>query len=86
MRAAVVTAALVALCLTLAGGTAVPSLTGPAFLISGMSEIPSPPRGSSWAPAPLDSNGLRMVAGVDRQQFVLHTVDGNRTFLPGVDL
>jgi hypothetical protein len=86
VRAGLVMAALTALCLTLAGGAAVPSLSGPAFLIAGMSEIPSPPQGTSWAPAPIESNGLRMVAGVDGRQFVLHTADGERTFLPGVDL
>ena len=74
------------LCLLLAGGTSAPALTSPAFLISGMREIPSPPLGTSWAPSPRTADGLRMVAGTDGRQFQLHTAGGDRTFLPGVDL
>ncbi len=74
------------LCLLLAGGTAAPALTSPAFLIAGMREIPSPPRGTSWAPAPREADGLRMIASSDGQDFELHTAGGDRTFLPGVDL
>ncbi|MET0416345.1 MAG: hypothetical protein ABW022_10020 [Actinoplanes sp.] len=86
IRSAVVGAFMLALCLTLAGGTRVPASDSPAFLIAGMDQIPSPPRGTSWAPAPLDTGGLRLVAGADRQRFVLHTAGGERTFLPGVNL
>ncbi len=77
---------MLALCLTLAGGTRASAPDSPAFLIAGMDQIPSPPRGTSWAPAPLDTGGLRMVAGADQQRFVLHTAGGERTFLPGVNL
>ena len=75
-----------ALCLLLAGGTPSPALISPALLIAGMTDIPSPPEGSSWAPAPVDANGLKMVASSAGRQFELHTAAGNRTFLPGVDL
>src|SRR5687767_3919251 len=77
---------MLALCLLLAGGTRLPARPSPAFLIAGMDEIPSPPKGTSWAPAPRDAGGLRMVAGADGQRFVLHTAAGERTFLPGVNL
>ncbi len=77
---------MLALCLTLAGGTRAPAPDSAAFLIAGMDQIPSPPRGTSWAPAPVDAGGLRMVAGADQQRFVLHTAGGERTFLPGVNL
>jgi hypothetical protein len=74
------------LCLMLAGGSSSPALRSPAFLIAGMRDIPSPPSGKPWTPAPIDVNGLRMVAGADQQRFVLHTAAGEQTFLPGVDL
>ncbi len=76
----------VALCLLLAGANSSPARLSPAFLIAGMREIPSPPEGTPWAPAPVDADGLRMVASADGQQFVLHTAAGDRTFLPGVNL
>ena len=76
----------VGLCLVLAGGTSSVTPSSPAYLIAGMSDIPAPPKGSSWAPAPIDVNGLGMVAGTDGQHFQLHTSGGARTFLPGVDL
>ena len=76
----------VALCLVLAGGTPSTALVSPALLIAGMTDIPSPPKGSSWAPAPVDVDGLKMVASTDGRQFELHTAAGDRTFLPGVDL
>jgi hypothetical protein len=79
-------ACVLALCLSLAGAAAAPALNPPAFLIAGMREIPSPPQGTSWAPAPVDAGGLRMVAGADGRDFRLHTAAGQRTFLPGVDL
>src|SRR4051794_9710378 len=77
---------MIGLCLLLTGGTSSPILTSPAFLIAGMSRIPSPPEGRSWAPAPKDADGLRMVASTDGQRFELHTAGGDRAFLPGVDL
>lgn len=77
---------MIGLCLLLAGGTSSSIMSSPAFLIAGMSKIPSPPPGSSWAPAPIDASGVRMVASTDGQQFELHTAGGDRTFLPGVDL
>jgi hypothetical protein len=86
VKAAAIGLFTLALCLTLAGGAAAPAPDSPALLIAGMSEIPSPPRGTSWAPAPIDADGLRMVAGSDEQQFELHTTAGDRTFLPGVNL
>jgi hypothetical protein len=86
VRATVIGVFMVGLCLLLAGGTTAPTISSPAFLIAGMSDIPSPPKGSSWAPAPIDANGLKMVAGADGRQYVLHTRGGDRTFLPGVDL
>jgi hypothetical protein len=86
VRASVIGVFMIGLCLLLAGGTSAPTPSSPAFLIAGMSQIPSPPEGSSWAPAPVDTNGLKMVAGTDGQQFRLHTAGGDRTFLPGVDL
>ena len=75
-----------ALCLLLAGASSVPVPHSPAFLISGMSKIPSPPRGTSWTPHPAATKGLTMVAGTQGQQFVVHTTGGDRTFLPGVNL
>ncbi|HEY0534605.1 MAG TPA: hypothetical protein VGD29_23705 [Actinoplanes sp.] len=86
VRAIVIGAFMIGLCLTLAGGTSSVTPSSPAFLIAGMSEIPSPPKGSSWAPNPVDANGLKMVASTDGQQFQLHTSGGDRTFLPGVNL
>jgi hypothetical protein len=75
-----------AMCLLLAGAASSPALHSPAFLIEGMREIPSPPEGTPWTPAPMDAGGLSMVASTDGQHFVLHTAAGDRTFLPGVDL
>jgi hypothetical protein len=75
-----------AMCLLLAGATPAPGRQSPAFLIAGMREIPSPPEGTSWQPAPVDADGLAMVAGADGQRLVLHTTGGDRTFLPGVNL
>ncbi|WP_433300476.1 hypothetical protein ACQP2F_03235 [Actinoplanes sp. CA-030573] len=74
------------LCLMLAGGSSSPALRSPAFLIAGMRDIPSPPSGQPWTPAPVDADGLTMVASSDGQRFVLHTAGGDQTFLPGVDL
>jgi hypothetical protein len=75
-----------ALCLMLSGATSSPALRSPALLIAGMREIPSPPTGTPWRPAPVDASGLSMVSSTDGQKFVLHTTAGDRTFLPGVDL
>jgi hypothetical protein len=86
VRATVVGVFMIGLCLLLSGGTSSPIPSSPAFLIAGMSAIPSPPEGSSWAPKPVQANGLEMVASTDGQQFRLHTAGGDRTFLPGVDL
>ncbi|MBU2668550.1 hypothetical protein KOI35_34060 [Actinoplanes bogorensis] len=85
-RASVIGVFVLGLCALLAGGAAAPALNSPAFLIAGMNEIPSPPQGTSWAAAPRESGGLRMVASSDGQKFELHTAGGDRTFLPGVDL
>jgi hypothetical protein len=86
VRAGAFAAFAVVLCLMLAGGSSSPALRSPAFLIAGMKDIPSPPSGQRWTPAPVDANGLKMVAGADGQRFVLHTAGGDQTFLPGVDL
>ena len=86
MRASVIGVFVLGLCLLLAGGAAAPALTSPAFLIAGMRQVPSPPQGTSWAPAPREAGGLRMVASSDGRDLRLHTVDGDRTFLPGVNL
>ncbi|MEV4349437.1 hypothetical protein AB0J83_33680 [Actinoplanes sp. NPDC049596] len=86
LKATVVGVFAISLCLLLAGGTSTPAVNSPAFLIAGMREIPSPPLGTSWAPAPREAGGLRMVASSDGQAFQLHTAGGDRTFLPGVDL
>jgi hypothetical protein len=86
LKAAAIGVFTLGLCLPLAGGAGAPAPDSPAFLIAGMSTIPSPPKGTSWAPAPVDADGLRMVASSDEQQFELHTTAGNRTFLPGVNL
>ena len=75
-----------ALCLLLAGGAPSRALISPALLISGMTDIPSPPKGDSWAPAPVGADGLKMVASTDGQRFAVHTAAGDRTFLPGIDL
>jgi hypothetical protein len=86
VKATVIGVFTIGLCLLLASGTSSPILSSPAFLIAGMNRIPSPPKGSSWAPAPVDADGLKMVASTDGQQFELHTAAGDRTFLPGVNL
>ncbi|MDY7090026.1 MAG: hypothetical protein SYR96_33650 [Actinomycetota bacterium] len=86
LKASAIGVFVLGLCALLAGGAASPALDTPAFLISGMSEIPSPPRGTSWAPAPHEAEGLRMVARSVGQDFELYTAGGDRTFLPGVDL
>ncbi|NMO54905.1 hypothetical protein HH310_27435 [Actinoplanes sp. TBRC 11911] len=86
LRPALGAALLVALCLTLTGGTSIPAVNSPAFLIAGMSDIPSPPRGTSWSPAPVTANGLSVLAAADGQTLELHTAAGDRTFLPGVNL
>lgn len=63
LRPALGAVLVVALCLTLTGGTAIPAVNSPAFLISGMSEIPAPPRGTSWSSAPITMNGLSVLPG-----------------------
>lgn len=42
--------------------------------------------GTSWAPAARDIGGLRVLAESDADGFRLHTVSGDKTFLPGVNL
>ncbi|WP_245665154.1 hypothetical protein [Actinoplanes subtropicus] len=86
VRAGTVGVFALVLCLMLAGGSPSPALRSPAFLIAGMRDLPSAPSGRPWTPAPVTAAGLRMVAGTDGQQFVLHTASGAQTFLPGVDL
>ncbi|MDR7276055.1 hypothetical protein [Catenuloplanes atrovinosus] len=55
--------------------------------ITGVSALPEPPDGPSWAPdrrtAP---NGLKVAAQAMGEQFVLYTKSGAKTFLPGVNL
>nr|WP_296065636.1 hypothetical protein [uncultured Actinoplanes sp.] len=86
LKAALAGVLLLLLCLTLTGGASLPAVTSPAFLISGMADIPSPPRGTSWSPDPRLASGMSLVAAADGQRLVLHTKAGERSFLPGVDL
>jgi hypothetical protein len=85
-RALLVGALTVLTCLTLAGATAKPVDDSPAYRIEGMSEVPSPPTGPSWAPAPVTADGLTMAATAGRTDFALHTTSGDKIFLPGVNL
>jgi hypothetical protein len=85
-RALIVGVLTLVTCLTLAGATSKPRDDSPAYRIQGMSEVPSPPTGPSWAPAPVTVGGLRMVATAGRTAFNLHTAGGDVDFLPGVNL
>jgi hypothetical protein len=77
-------------CLALVGGSPVPPVAGPdpaaAGRIAGLDELPPPPDGPSWAPEPLIAGGLRALATAGRTGFTLHTVGGEVSFLPGVNL
>lgn len=42
--------------------------------------------GTSWAPAPVDVDGLTSLASADADGFRLHTAAGDRAFLPGMNL
>ncbi|MFB9361516.1 hypothetical protein [Actinoplanes nipponensis] len=75
-----------AMCLFLAGAAARPQVRPAAFAIPGMTAIGSPPAGRSWAPAPRAAGGLSSLATAGRGEFALHTVGGDVTFLPGVNL
>ena len=87
VKAAAIGVFVLALCLTLAGGTSAPVLTSPAFLIAGMTRHPvAARRAVRGRPRRSTRGGLRMVASTDGQQFQLHTAAGERTFLPGVNL
>jgi len=86
VRAGAVGVFALVLCLMLAGGSPSPALRSPALLIAGMKDLPSAPSGKPWTPAPVTAAGLRMVAGIDGQRFLLHTASGDQAFLPGVDL
>jgi hypothetical protein len=85
-RAMIVGALTLVTCLTLAGATAKPVDNSPAYRIEGMSELPAPPVGPSWAPTPVTVDGLRMAATAGSTAFALHTASGDKTFLPGVNL
>jgi hypothetical protein len=41
---------------------------------------------SSWAPNPVEVDGLEAVATIEGETFTVHTVGGERSFLPGVNL
>jgi hypothetical protein len=86
LKAAAIGIATVAMCLPLTGATAAPVMRSPAFAITGMDRIPSPPAGPSWAPAPRQAAGLSAVVTAGDGRFALHTVGGDVTFLPGVNL
>ncbi len=73
-------------CLTLAGAASSPVDDSPAYRIAGMAQVPAPPTGPTWAPAPVTAGGLRMVATARGQAFHLHTAGGDVDFLPGVNL
>ncbi|MEV6347706.1 hypothetical protein [Actinoplanes sp. NPDC051851] len=75
-----------AACLTLAGPHAPERPEPAASAIAGFAGVPSPPEVTSWAPAPITRHGLRTLATTDGTTFALHTVGGERTFLPGINL
>jgi hypothetical protein len=54
--------------------------------IAGMAAFPPPPPGPSWAPRPVERDGLSTVASVDAGRLTLHTAGGPVSFLPGVNL
>ncbi|RBY77438.1 hypothetical protein DQ239_11200 [Blastococcus sp. TF02-09] len=56
-----------------------PAEAGPPF-------TPAASDGTSWAPAPVQLDGLTAVAGTVGDEYRLHTADGDVTFLPGVNL
>ena len=86
VKAAAVGVVTLAMCLTLAGATPSPVIRSAAFSIRGMDVVGSPPAGSSWAPQPTLKDGLKLAATAGNGRFALHTVGGDRTFLPGVNL
>ncbi len=86
VKALLIGAVTLAMCLFLAGAAARPELRSAAFAIPGMAAIGSPPAGRSWAPAPRVTGGLRGLATAGRGEFALHTATGDVTFLPGVNL
>ncbi|MFG1607507.1 hypothetical protein [Actinoplanes sp. NPDC049265] len=86
LKAAAIVLTTLAMCLPLTGAVAAPAVTSPAFAIQGMDKIPSPPDGRSWAPAFRTQKGLHLVASAQERTFVLHTVGGDVSFLPGVNL
>ncbi|AGL14345.1 hypothetical protein [Actinoplanes sp. N902-109] len=86
LKATVVGLVTLAMCLFLAGATARPRVHPAAFSIPGMAAIGAPPTGPSWAPAPITTGGLISVATAGKSTFALHTVGGDVTFLPGVNL
>src|SRR5690348_15408523 len=54
--------------------------------IVGLDALPAVADGPSWAPAPVDRHGLRVVASSDAAGFALHTRHGPVSFLAGVNL
>lgn len=46
----------------------------------------APARADSWAPEPVDLDGLTALAHTEGQRLLLHTAGGDRDFLPGVNL
>ena len=86
LKAAVIVAATLVMCLPLTGAVADPVLTSDAFAIQGMDRIPSPPTGGDWAPAFRTEAGLKRIATAGNGRFALHTAGGDVTFLPGVNL
>jgi hypothetical protein len=86
LKALVVGAATVAMCLVLAGAAPIRVIHPASFALAGLDSIGSPPQGTSWAPAPVSADGLRVSATAANGAFALHTAGGDRTFLPGVNL
>ena len=86
VKAAFIAIAMLAMCLTLAGATAVPVEHSPTFAIQRVDDISSPAAGPSWAPAPRQVAGLDVLATAGHGRFALHTAHGEVTFLPGINL
>ncbi len=70
----------------LAGCSLLPSDDGAAPEPTGDDPTGAPPAGPSWAPAPVEVDGLQVVAQSGPGGFALHTAGGDVGFLPGVNL
>ncbi|GAA0441632.1 hypothetical protein Aca07nite_30410 [Actinoplanes capillaceus] len=63
-----------------------PEQPEPAAGIAGLAALPPLAAGPSWASQPVLVGGLRTVATAGPAGFALHTVTGDKRFLPGVNL